>query len=125
MPTSHVTSLRVAVRQGLTLTLPMLLALAALLAWGGREVVFVGTPDPSQDRAVAINVWAQDSIDAQLADLRCDKTQHLTANVAVRNSAKDNAGNVQFDTTVVRKVALEQAIADAQAGRVWVVGWCS
>lgn len=106
-------------------TFPLLLALVALLAWGGREVRIVGTPDPSQDRAVAMDGWAQESIDGQLAALRCDKTQRLTDEVAVRNAAKDATGAVQFDTVVVRKVSFDEGFALSKAGKVWVVGWCA
>lgn len=100
------------------------LATALLLAWGGREVAFTGTPDPTADRAVMMGQWAQESIDAQLADLGCDKTQRLTETVAVRNSARTKAGAVQFDTTVVRVEGFDAAWAAAQRGQIYVVGWC-
>lgn len=102
----------------------LVVVLGALLAWGGREVTLSGTPDPTQDRTVAMAGWAQESIDQQVAALGCDKAQRLADEVAVRNAAKDKAGRIQFDTVVVRKVSLEQGLALAAEGKVWTVGWC-
>src|SRR5690349_16804801 len=74
---------RKALRQMLA-TVPLVLALAALLAWGGREVTFVGQPDPSQDPGIAMKGWVQASLDEQVAALGCDTKPRLSPRVAVR-----------------------------------------
>jgi hypothetical protein len=120
-------SMRIIVRN-LCGTFPLLLALFVLLAWGGRDVVFTGTPDPAADRAVMMDQWVQDSLDAQLADLGCDKTPRLAPNVAVRPAQASPAerahGHWVFDTAVVTVVPFDEAFAQAEAGTVWVIGWC-
>lgn len=101
----------------------ILVVMLALLAWGGREVSFTGDA-PTVDKAAQMQQWAQQSIDAQLAELGCDTHKRLSPKVAVRNAAKDAQGHQQFDTTVVRVVTFDQGLTLAKAGTVWVVGWC-
>lgn len=109
-------------------TLPLLLALVALITWGGREVTFAGTPNPAADRAVMMDQWVQESIDTQLANLGCDKTPRLASKVAVRpaQASPDQRahGHWVFDTAVVTVVPFDEAFTKAEAGQVWVVGWC-
>ena len=93
-------------------------ALAALLAWGGREVQapWGETSGPAFSQA-QIDQWSQEMVDEQVSALGCDTHQRLSPRLAVRNA-------VGFDRGVVRVVSFDAGFKLAKAGKVWVVGWC-
>jgi hypothetical protein len=106
-------------------TLPVLLALALLLAYGGREVSLRGTVQSTPEQRRAQYVAAVDaSVAEQVAALGCDGRTRWSKDAAVRNAAKTRDGSWQFDTTVVRRVPLAEAWASAEAGQAVTVGWC-
>lgn len=108
---------RKALRQMLG-TLPVLLALTALLAWGGREVQapWGETSGPAFSQA-QVTQWSNEIIGEQVAALGCTTTPHLTERIAVRNATG-------FDRAVVRVVSFASGFEQAKAGTVWVVGYC-
>lgn len=99
-------------------TLPLLLALAALLAFGGRGVSapWGETNGPAFTDA-QITAWTAEIVAEQVADLGCDTTPALTERVAVRNAHGLDTGVVRIDT-------FDRAWTAAQRGDVYVVGWC-
>jgi hypothetical protein len=67
-------------------------------------------------------------LDEQVAQLGCDKVKRLSPRVAVVNApttpAEQAAGVWRFDRGVVRTVTFDEAWAAAEAGEVFVLGWC-
>jgi hypothetical protein len=97
----------------------MLLALAALLVWGGREVQapWGETSGPAFSQA-QVTEWVAESVSEQVAALGCSTVPALTETVAVRNATG-------FDQGVVRVVSFDEGFAAGQTGEAFVVGWCA
>lgn len=66
----------------------------------------------------------QDQVTEMSRGRHCTTTARLVDGVLVVNATKDRAGNIQHDTGVVREVAFDRALADAEAGRVWILAYC-
>ncbi len=100
-------------------SLPLVLAIAALLVWGGREVQspWGETSGPAFSQA-QVSAWSDEIVAEQVAALGCSSTPALTERVAVRNATG-------FDRGVVRVVSFGEGFASAKAGKVWIEGWCA
>lgn len=70
-----------------------------------------------------IEAWANEMVAEQVAALGCSTTPAMTPHAAVRPAGVTADG--VFDSGVVTVVPLSEAFAAAQAGKVFVVGWCA
>ena len=117
---------RKALRQMLG-TLPVLLALVALFAWGGREVSlnqYDCNASWCADRAAYEQAQLQDIIVAQLdqriAKGDCTTTARLSKTMLVTTTV----GRLGDDLGVVREVSWDEGFRLAQARKVWVHAYC-
>lgn len=97
--------------------LPVVALVAVALTPAHIDTVTIGGGDPTM-RAIAhaqdIKV-AEAKVAKQAKALGCSSQTPKAGRVAVRDA----------DSTVVRMESFDAAWADAHAGRVWVVGYCS
>jgi len=99
-------------------TLPLVLALATLLVWGGREVQAPwGETQGEVFSQSQVADWSNQIIAEQVTALGCDTTPRISERIAVRNAKG-------FDRGVVRVVSFASGAEQAKAGAVWVVGYC-
>lgn len=105
-------------------TLPLMLALTVLLAWAGREADLHQSECRTQwctDRAAYEQAAQRDLIVEQLnARPDCTNTPHLSKTVLVTKAK----GRIGDDLSVVHEMPLDQAWAQAKAGRITVLRWC-